>query len=105
MQIESEAEFEERVQFIPMTEALVKYTASEDKFTRETAMDWLSKFVSLGRNKLIVVLDQLIRAVLACLSASAVRPIADDGCSPCDALAVTGHWTVHACGVPLTNAG
>ncbi len=71
-QITSEEEFEERVNFIPMTEALVIHTGSDDKFTRETAMEWLSKFIKLGANKMIVVLDKLIAAVLRCLSSSTV---------------------------------
>lgn len=74
-QITSEEEFEERVNFIPMIDALVLHTASEDKFTRETAMEWISKFVRLGANKMIVVLDKLITAVLRCLSASTVRGV------------------------------
>ena len=76
VQIGSEEEFEERVNFIPMIDALVFHTGSDDKFTRETAMEWLSKFIKLGANKMIVVLDKLIAAVLRCLSTSTVREFA-----------------------------
>jgi hypothetical protein len=75
LQIRSEEEFEERVNFKPMTDTLVRYTGHEDRFTRVTAMEWLSSFIKLGANKMIVVLDQLVGAIMRCWSNSEVRPL------------------------------
>ena len=73
VQIKSEDEFGHRVNFIPIIDVLVKQTEHEDDFNRLNAMEWLSKFIKLGGNKLIIVIDKLIGAVLKCLSDSAVR--------------------------------
>jgi hypothetical protein len=81
-QVTSEEEFEDRVQFRPMIDALVVHTNSEDRLTSETAMRWIHTFVRLGGNKLIVVLEKLITAVLRCLSASTVRPRVGCGRGP-----------------------
>lgn len=72
-QLKSEEEFGSRVNFIPIIDVLVRQTEHEDDFNRVNAMEWLSKFIKLGGNKLIVVIDKLVGAVLKCLSDQAVR--------------------------------
>lgn len=71
MEIKSEEEFGRRVKFIPIIDVLVKQTDHDDDFNRVNSMEWLCKFIMLGGNKVIVVIDRLVGAVLKCLSDSA----------------------------------
>lgn len=62
-------DFQSRVAFRPLVEVLIGQTSREkDKFNRVTALEWLAQFIILGHSKLAPVYDQLVAAVLRCLS-------------------------------------
>jgi vacuole morphology and inheritance protein 14 len=62
-------DFSERVQFRPLVEVLIAQTGREkDKFTRKSALDWLSQFMLLGRSHLAPVYDKLLATLLRSLS-------------------------------------
>ena len=58
----------ETIAYAPIVHVLVQHSASQDKFSRLTAITWLHTLVSHGREQLLPFCAQILNAVLASLS-------------------------------------
>jgi len=56
------------IAYAPIVHVLVQHSASQDKFSRLTAITWLHAFVSHGREQLLPFCAQILNAVLSSLS-------------------------------------
>ncbi|KAL3921109.1 MAG: hypothetical protein SGPRY_005015 [Prymnesium sp.] len=60
----------ESVAYAPIVHVLVQHSASQDKFSRLSAISWLHTFVSHGREKILPFCAQVLNAILSSLSHS-----------------------------------
>jgi len=56
------------ISYAPIVHVLVQHSASQDKFSRLTAITWLHTFVSHGREQLLPFCAQILNAILSSLS-------------------------------------
>jgi len=58
----------ESVAYAPIVHVLVQHSASQDKFSRLSAISWLHTFVSHGREQILPFCAQVLNAILSSLS-------------------------------------
>lgn len=58
----------ESVAYAPIVHVLVQHSASQDKFSRLSAISWLHTFISHGREQILPFCPQVLNAVLSSLS-------------------------------------
>lgn len=58
----------DRVNYAPIVHVLVQHSASQDKFSRLTAINWLHMLVAHGREQLLPFCAQVLNAVLSSFS-------------------------------------
>jgi len=70
----------EFVEFGPMVPILVTQCSSKEKLSRQTAIEWVSKFISLGADRLIGFYSEILGAIMHCISDNEqeIRQIAAD---------------------------
>ena len=97
-------DFSDRVEFRPLVDILIAQTGREkDKFTRKSALDWLSQFMLLGRSHLAPVYDKLLSTLLRSLSYPEAE-LVDEAARACSDLLLLIRHTLTASSVTSTTS-
>jgi len=67
-EIKEAAKGSKTVDFGNMVRILIAHCISKDEFTRQTAIEWATEFVNIGKDVLLPYTAQLLGAVLPCVS-------------------------------------